>query len=1084
MMPMDMNKPTLPLLPDLEGEVSLAEGLGLRAATPDLMRELAQNMDAAGEAEAPDALSSLRNAAHRISDRRQEASWRGLLAALLLWETWADTASVPVIGEVTDSTAFSAMVLSARRPEDQKHPLQMITLRHGTKKVSLGIVHPALGVVPPVVTTDLTAMLPKQVVWYRNGSFSDPTEMLNERDRAVLIHRLNLLDGDAARRFAAALLQAGLHTSRMLASGDEAALEQLSLRAMAVCALNELPGLEKQVAAYEKHPAENVLLRALGLSTPVMHEEFPEQATWLWQGEAFARSSMAVGFDAACAENEQQTLRKLAKTERVMALSAAWRYKLVRELSGWLLHHGTERTLAQAAREHLLELRQQAEISAAQTQEKVVLQWPWQDADEAAAWVAGRLLGEKLASGCMKPFADKLALLPNAAPDVLGDQALCISCTLPMEAAGMPTWAIPPLSADLAKAIADCPDALQLDAFTMTVTEQGAVQASFTLKGQGGEVTFTRLYEEEDIVLLQPEETPTVAVWPSVAFPADQWKAYHVYTHGHGLTVSALKDGRWVCDDAHLWSVVRTDTFPVSLAVHQQGVCLGALINQLPVFQPEMREHAVAALDLGMTGTTVALRLGEKNMPMQLPCLVRTLLHGSKPAPFELEFLPAEAIGGILPSQAAVIRSVEHPQPLVDGHTGGAEQPEYVHGALKWSTEGTQRQACLMHLHQTMMTASLCAKMNGACDMAWRLALPSDLSTAGWVTLMESVRTLAETVALETCLPLTASQTAVRCVDENQALTAYLKASGYQRGGFIAMDVGSSDVSMMLWLRGMNRPCAVTHLPLGIHGMVLQGLMRQPQTFEEDFAAMENSPAKEAVHTLATQLQAARGSRKAVNRCMLLLDDVLGKHGTTLHAHMNQVTAKGGTTLLQSLLLCGFAWLMTTAGLQLERAWQDASVNDHLPQEVPLCLCGRGGMTLLAMPDALKMRLTRFMRLGMSADNAVRQVYVIPSAEPKLEVALGALQTAESVADRAEDVPCMEDLPLPIEPQGLLHDFLRMFAGEFPLAAQQLWPDLIGENGLLQEASVRLQTVMQMQREASPAALVRCMEMLKTDDLK
>lgn len=1077
----ELNRPTLPLLPDLDGEAPLEEGLGRCTAGEDLLAVLAQTMDAQGDADGADILSGMHRKARSIAEDAGDAAWRGLLALVLLWDTWAETGATLSIRKVKGDTVLSAMVLAARRPADRRRPLQLVTLESGANCLSLGMAHPQLGIIPSANMPDLSAVLPARVSWYDRAkkAFADPSPLLNERDRAMLIHRLKLLDHDAPRRFASALLQQGLQSSRAVAAQDDRTLEALSLRALAVCGLQGFRGLNSETAAYAEGTA-SPLLAALGLNEPEVRETFPEQTVWFWQGKAFARSSMTLGFEPACVPEEEATLLEIGQVCGQLSASVAWQTQMVRRFSEWLMRNGAGRGFSPAAREHLLTVRRQAEAAACQPQETVTLHSTGSKPSEASAWLVREMLGDAFAEGGAAPFSDKLTLLPDAAPDVLGDQTLCTRCALPIEATGMPTWALPPLSAAMAKAVAEDPDALITESFEMAVTEMGEVQASFAMTGQGGKIVFSRCYGEEDIVLLQPEETPTVAVWPSVAFPKDQWRAYHVYTHGHGLTVSTLQNGAWVSDDQHMWSVVRAARFPACLTLQREGVTLGALVNQLPTFQPEQRENALIAIDLGMTGTTVALRLGETVMPMQLPCLVRTLLHGSQPAPFAQEFLPAEALEATLPSWAAVFRQEEPLTPLVDGHTGGAEQLSHVHAALKWSSEGTAHQAWRMHLHQVMMTAALCAKMNGAKDVAWRMTLPSDLSPVRRHEWMATVGELAAQVAQEACIPLTRAQESVTCVDEDQALVAYLRAAGYQRGGFVALDVGSSKASMMLWLRGMGRPCAVTHLPMGIHGMLLQTLLQRPDELESDFAGLADDEAREHVKVLAAQLRAARGSRRTLNRCMMLVDELFLQHGDAMQHCMNAAAAQGKMTLLQSLLLCGFAWLMTTAGLQLERAWQDPGVNDHLPQELPLCLCGRGGMLLMQLPDLLKMRLTRFIPLGMSRDHAVRQVYVISTGEPKMEAALGALRMTDGVAVWAADAQSMADTPLPMDAENVLRAFLRMFAGEFPAAAQCLWGDALTDSSIEQRAMA----LLQMHQEPSSSVLAHCLEELSGAELK
>ena len=1071
--------PTMPLLPDLEGEAELARGIGLVDAPEHLLGLLADGMDAPEDGVNADVLGAPRRGARALD--RDDGAWRGLVALALLWDTWGETDATLSLREVTGDTPFSAMVMAALRPSDRGEPLRLAVLRRGDAQVSLGLADPRWGLLPPAQAADLSGLMPERVTWYDRaaGTWTDPTPLLNERDRQTLIRRLPLLRGEHARRFSSALLQEGLRYSRALAARDEDALHQLTARAVAVCSLAELPGLTVREDVYAPGRTVNPLLHALGLSEPEDREAVYAQRTWLWQGKPLARASTVTGLEAPCDGDEAATLARAEEACGMLAMSARWRKDTARRLSDWMRERETVRGFSPAAGTQLHEVQRDMAGQGA-VQGKIALRWPWDPSADAAAWLVRQCLGEDFVPGCMAPFSRHLTLLPDAAPDALGDDVLARACCLPVEAAEMHCLAIPPLSPDMARVVSARPDSLTPADFRMDVTERGGVEASFTLHGRD-DVTFTHEYGPEELTLLQREETPTVAVWPSVAFPAEEWRAYHVYSHGPGLTVRALREGRWVDAGAHMWSVMRTETFPRCLTLHREGVCLGTLLNLLPAFRADAGERAVISLDPGMTGTAVVIRQGAAGEPLRLPCLVRTLLHGSKPAPFPEEFLPAEAVESILPSTAAMLRQTEEPLPLVDGHIAPPTQPEAVQ--LKW--RAGEGKAQRMQLHQVMLTAALCAKMRGAPSCGWRVSLPPDLSPARRAALAEEIRLLAPMVAQEACLPLTGSEPPVLGMDADTALAAYMKGSGYQRGGFLSMDVGAGGTALMLWLRGMSRPCAVTHLSLGVQGMLMQTLMAQPDALMEDFAALPEGAARETVQALAEQLRQARGSRRALERSMLLLDECLGPHLPALMQCMNDTLARGGVTLTQSLLLAGFALLMTTAGLQLERAWRDATVNDHLPSELPLCLAGRGSLLLTNLSETLQLRLMRFARLGMSPDCAVRQLHLTASAVPKMEVALGLSRATEGLQSRPEDAPPLPDDPLPADsPVMLLRRFLAAFAGEFPLAAEKLYPGLMDPQGRLTDAAEeRIRALMQMHGApagGAPGAMAACLEQLRT----
>ncbi|MGN0778968.1 MAG: hypothetical protein ACI4MJ_07465 [Aristaeellaceae bacterium] len=1069
--------PTMPLLPDLTGDMELPQGSGLMAMPEDFLQTLTAHMDAPEDGVNADVLGALRR--HQRTLDKDAPAWRGMMAAALLWDTWADTDAELTVREMTGASALSAMVLSALRPADKGRPLHLVVWQHGGNCASLGMLDSQWGILPAVQTADWGVFLPERVTWYDRaaGQWLDPVPLLNERDRAVLIRRLSLLRGEPAQLFAAALTQERLRVSHALEEGTEDALHALTVRAVGVCGLSVLPGLTVREAVY--HPGETVnpLLAALGLTDADSGDGFLPQQVWLWQGRPFARISGGSGLESTGAAQEEQTLAQVEEVCAMLALSAQWQQDTARCLSDWLRARETNRDFAPAARTRLHEVQREMARQGIAQQQPVTLHWPWDASSGAAMWLVRQCLGEAFVPGCAEPFSAKLTLLPEAAPDVLGDDVLARACCLPMEAAEMHCPVIPPLSPAMAQVIAGHPACLTQTDFCMTVTEDGSVEASFTLHG-AADMTFTRTYAPEELVLLPTEKTPTIAVWPSVAFPEGQWQAYHVYSHGPGLTVRALDAGQWTDAGAHMWSVLRTDTFPRCLTLHQGEVCLGTLLNLLPAFCTAAGEPAVISLDVGMTGVAVAIRQGTEQKPLHLPCLVRTLLHGTTPAPFAEQFLPAAAVESILPATAVLTRDADDPLPLVDGHIAPPTQDDCV--LLKWVTGDGKAQR--LHLRQVMLTAALYAKMNGAPSATWRMAMPTDLAPVRREALMAELCALAPITAREACLPLTPGVAPVRTLDADTALALYMKGCGYQRGGFLSVDIGSGGTGMMLWLRGMNRPCAVTHLSLGIHGMLLQTLMAQPDALVEDFAAMPDEAARQTVQELAVQLRLARGSRKALERSVLLLDACLGQHLPAMAQHMNDTLARGGMTLMQALLLSGFAWLMTTAGLQMEHAWRDASVNDHLPMELPLCLAGRGSLLLTTMPDTLVWQVARFVHLGMTPDNAVQQVPLMPASAPKMEVALGLSSAVTGLQEQAGDVLSLPDDLLPMDsPDMLLRGFLCAFAGMFPLAAQRLYPGVVEQgriSGAGEDRIRALPRVSRGQRDAA-SALAHTLEQLR-----
>ena len=74
--------PTMPLLPDLEGEAGLAQGTGLVDAPENLLGTLADGMDAPEDGVNADVLGAPRRGARALD--RDDGAWRGLVALALL----------------------------------------------------------------------------------------------------------------------------------------------------------------------------------------------------------------------------------------------------------------------------------------------------------------------------------------------------------------------------------------------------------------------------------------------------------------------------------------------------------------------------------------------------------------------------------------------------------------------------------------------------------------------------------------------------------------------------------------------------------------------------------------------------------------------------------------------------------------------------------------------------------------------------------------------------------------------------------------------------------------------------------------
>lgn len=1029
-------------LPD-EKDIELTSGVGIVAAP----------------------LRALQSLAAPRTAKMDEDAWRGLAAFCLLADAWGlEGLTVKTIRP--DSSAFASAVL--------QEELRLV-LWQGKL---LGVLHAQVGVVPPAQQETLE--LPERVIWY-DGAFHDPTDSLNERDRTVLLYRLSALNQQGegcVQRFISALMQSGMRTAHAVAHLEEAGMARLALRMKAI--FGQVPGVKAVRAFYAAAPV-NPLLTALGVQERT--EAASPAITWTYHGVPFARSHSAALCEGTNHSGEEKALAALAGDIQLLErYSPTWRQTMAKSAMQWLREHLDDKAVLPPVRTLAEEIVQQAGMPI--PAETLRLQWPW-EADGVAKTLWHEALGEKLDAGMAHPFADKLCVLPGGAWHALGDAVLSRLCVLPGDAMEPAAAVIPPLSKELAACVGD---GLMLESFTFRRTEDGAVLASFSLRGRDV-VILERVYAPEELRRLSLEEAPTVAVWPCLPLPEENWRAYFVYIHGGTIRASALQKGSWLATEDRLFSVVKTETFPGMIALHEGKDCLGVLPNSLPLCQPARTESALGLMEAGASGVALALRQGAVAEPVRVPGLVRTLLQGGKAAPLSEEFLPAAPLGPVLSAAVELYHQKDDPIPLVDGHIlmpeGGApmagRDAKNLHAAWKWSADESSRRARRLMLHQAMLITSLAAVLKGAPSIAWRLALPEGMAAEGRRELWQQVRELAPVVAAECGLPLESCD--VTHGDESMALGAYFRGEGSIRGGFMALDVGSGDASMALWLRGMNRPAARCSLPVGVQSILLDGLMQSPDALESDFADLYDENARRSILLLAEQLRSAT-SRKAMEKCRFLLDQCLSEYGQALTMHMSNRFNQGRPTVTQALILQAFAAMLALSGLVLEQVRRDPLLNDYLPAEMTFMMTGRGNQLMQAMPENLKAALAQFVRLEMSGDHPVRSLRFLFSATPKCDVVLGLARMTEVRSDApAAPQRLRASAPLHMPPDLLLMRFLSAFRSVFPQASQLIYGHIFGPNSMITgeaESLIRATAARHFASAAEPeAALAACLAELR-----
>lgn len=1056
--------------------LALQAGMGLvPSALPmeEALGALADTLNGSSQAAAPIATDAARQLTDVLKGakhpRREEivARWRGILALCLLADAWPEIQELSVVTVRAQQSSFASALMQDTPWALPGANLIMLASAGGSK--ALGLASEETGIIPVAEDGIWSTLLPSRVDWYdrEKKRWLDPAPLLHETDRTLLLRRLECLGkhvSPAVSQFAADLMREGLRPARELARQDEDALRALTVRLKAVVGLSaerQFGALTCREASYREHAAGNPLLACLGCSD-TGGEALGNSREWLWKGVPFARSGSAAGFESTGHPEEGAALTELAREIALLeTYSARWNRDLAQRLAAFLTEkresRGFSPVVVSAAEGMIRRAGQLAEESQAAR-----LMWPW-DQSPAAAALLCEALGEQWLSAASMPFSDKLCLIPEDARVSLGDETLSRVCRLPALEEEPACLALPPLSPALAERM-DTPERLETllpDSFAFRRLEEGAVEASFALRGRET-VILSRIYRREDIVFLPAEEVPVVAVWPCVPLPKNAWKAYYVYRQGGALRLDVLRDGGWTATEDRLFSVVQTSSFPTVAALWRGDACVGVLPHFARVISPRRSEAALAALDLGASGLSLALRQGGKEEPMRLPGLVQILLRGSKAPRLAENFVTNRPVGPVLPAVAELFNDAPDPLPLTDGHilfpesaATLAEKPGAgICCSLKWSMDKEDQRARRMALRQAMTFASLAAVYAGAPRISWRVALSAAMAGEGRAQLWHEICVLAPLVARDTGLPLAYDAPPVTHADESAALGAYFRGRGVVRGGFLAMDIGAEHALLALWLRGMNRPAAVCCLPLGVRPMLIDGLLHAPERLAEDFADMPDPAVRDCVARLAAQLTYAPTRRRELEKARALLDCCLGEHLPAIAAHMNARYAAGQMTGAHALALGGFAMIMAVAGMLLEQVWRDPLLNDYLPAELTLCLTGRGSLLLLNQAETVQARLTRLLRMMTGADHPVRSLRWQSSAEPGTEAVMGLCAMTETDAEKPGDgfrvsAKAQPGWTLPV----MAERFMAAFRTEFPDAFGKLYPGMAEPyGGLSREA--------------------------------
>ena len=1036
------NWPAVPLLPDLLPSEPVT---GIR----DLLRLMPR--DAA------------------VADREQ-AEKRGLLAMLFLAHYKRRESGSPRL--VSDSCRNDAALARCWLPGQHDTGIHILSLAGTESSQPFLLAVPGCFILPARRTPAHAGLIPSFVTWYRKetASFEDPCDSLSEGDRSLLISRiaemLNVLpvsDDDPFRAFLDSF-QKSLKERESSQPEDP----DLPVRIKAVCGLQHLPAyrniLQRIPRFYEHFLGTDPVascLTGIGNFQSDRCTDIPDEVIYTWRDQPFAREHSRLIFESTCMPGEKEALLAMEEECRMLSgTSDDYRDALSREASS-LLDRFPD------ASEHSADLVRRLISKAERPLSDHIpeLVWPWNPLSPSVHTILTECLGESLGLSAAQPFSDLMTVFPARGADAIGDSYFGVMCSVLPYGSGSsaspdspvisPDAVLPPLSPSLVSAICSTsegrilltPDFMRIDhpddhSFRVTLTLNG----SFKLR-------LSRTYGEEEIIFLYAQDLPTLALWPSVPFREDHWQTYYIYAHLPELfSVSVIPAGS--SDPAAVeaagvrWSAVFR-RFPAAFLFCREDKTIGALPNLLP--EPEISPSGdiTACIDFGSAGTSVVLASGESRKPLHGTTMVRILLNNPAATPEYLsrEFLPAVPVSALFPTVSRLFRdqTASDPVPFADGIVfmpqtlrDVADVPaDSLYPCGKWQDPGSRYD--MLCLHQIMLMTALQARTDGASRLFWRFAVPDEMEHSGRESLVSLFSRLASSVMAESGFAqLIETAPYITFASESSALGAYFRLCAREdtRGGFMVLDLGASTADISLFLRGKPQSVRTCQIQLGVHRMLLPALFRDPLMLHREFGTWPDTAFQTDLNSLTRILDAARTDPDIIRKAGQALDHFLSDHYPTLISALGQLGSAGMASRFGAVLLLHLSYLTMLSGLVLLQIATDPSKNDFLPEQMSLCMSGRGSLLIESLPDLLKSDLWRF--LTMFRNRRVSSLSLLFSAEKKMEIPVGL----SVLQDMSDQLPPSSAVPasISVRPEELLPEFLLRFCRVFPRESELLFP--------------------------------------------
>lgn len=972
--------------------------------------------------------------------------WRGYLALALLADVWTDAGiKLTLLSVDASASLFASWMLASRPDTERSKPVQLLVCERDGKKMLLGIADAGCGLRMPATVMTLADAVPERAGWIdrETGLVSDPVPYLTERERRILAERITLLklETPAAAALLDALEKADAAEENAVCAGDEAAVQRLEMRLQAVYGLADFEdySVKKPLCVLR---GSNPLMQCLAGRDIHLSAQMCQSAVYLWKGVPFAQTSSRLGLTGTGHPEEPAVLAALASELGVMAAgSVKWNHQTGTAIKSWADDRQNAAGLLPAARERIQALAAELRRRGQQVQSAVTLMWPWDARSGAVRMLLQEALGDAWMKAAAKPFSDRLTRLDG---QTLGDTALntCCSCSEGVF--------LPPLSREMAACAAAAPvgSGLALDAMRFETHADGSVTASYLLRGSG-KVRMMRRYAADEILALPEYQAPCAAVWPCL--PMAGWRAYYVFARG-SVQVEALCGGEWKAaplpdTGADMWRCLRTAEYPACLSLTVDGLCLGALPNMLPAFQRDAVRDVTAAIDLGTCETAVAFASGENASLTEGQELTRRLVTPKNAG--EDVFLSGLRPRSIVPT--AVMLTGSDDGLFTGGYVCMPETLEalaaldaaQLRTGLKWRADAESVRARKLLLHQVMLGAALTAAMDGARSIAWRVTIADEMGDEGREALLTMLKELSQQVAEESGLPLTAGVPAVTWAEESAALNASLRLDGVGRGSYISVDLGGGSTKMHLWMQGQPRAVAGAVVLEGMQSMLVRALQDNPNRLLDDFADCGDEQLLQAVVTLTAQLNQPRTSRQT-DKTGLMLDCWLDMNRGLIIRHMGLRMAQQRPTWMQAVLLECCAAAVYTVGLMLRQVCDNSMINHRLPEDITVCLTGRGAWLLETLTPQMRGSLQNLARISLRVDHPVRFVTLKQAALPAQCVAMGLAVTKDT--RRVSDVPAIRTRE---SFSGLMRTLMQKMCAAFPAHLWQLHEGMMDWQGNL-----------------------------------